>query len=229
MLGAGVVAATYLAVIAFYVRLSLHALVWWTAARRFPPAAPGGIGVSARAFVDAAVDIVFMRRLLLVNPVLWIGEWVFHAALFTIILRHLRYFTNPVPAWVVWTQTPGWIAGFLIPGALLYILAVRLLTGREKFTATANLWLLLDILAISCTGLLMSTRSRVDLAAVKLFALGIVTFTPSPPPPSALFVSHLALVLALLLYVPSHVFSAPWTMLDARRRDLELGRLLHDA
>jgi nitrate reductase gamma subunit len=165
----------------------------------------------------------------MVNPALWIGEWTFHAALFVIILRHLRYFMNPVPAWVVWAQTPGWIAGFLLPGALLYILAIRLLAGQEKFSSLANLLMLVDVLAIAITGLLMSTRYRADLTAVKLFALGIVTFNPSSSPPqSPLFVAHLALVLVLLLYVPSHVFTAPLVMMDARGRELELRQVLHD-
>jgi len=224
-----IVAATYAVIVAFYVRLGLHALSWWEAVRRSPASAPRGIGASARAFVGATVDIVFLRRLLMVNPALWIGEWVFHAALFVIILRHLRYFANPVPAWVVWAQTPGWIAGCLLPGALLYILAIRLLTGQEKFSSPANLLMLVDVLAIAVTGLLMSTRYRADLSAVKIFALGIVTFAPAPPPPSALFLIHLVLVLALLLYVPSHVFTAPLVMMDARGRELELRRVLHDA
>ena len=223
-----IVATTYAVIVAFYVRLGLHALSWWEAVRRSPPSAPRGFGASARAFVGAAVDIVFLRRLLMVNPALWIGEWVFHAALFAIILRHLRYFMNPVPAWVVWAQTPGWIAGFLLPGALLYLLAIRLLTGLEKFSSPANLLMLVDVLAIAVTGLLMSTRYRADLTAVKLFALGISTFNPSPPPQSTLFVAHLALVLVLLLYVPSHVFTAPLVMMDARGRELELRKVLHD-
>ena len=196
--------------------------------RGAPLRRPRGIGASARAFAGAAVDIVFLRRLLMVNPALWVGEWVFHATLFVVILRHLRYFMNPVPAWVVWAQTPGWIAGFMLPGALLYILVIRLLTGQEKFSSPANLLMLLDVLAIAVTGLLMSTRYRADLTAVKLFALGIVTFTPSPPPLSVLFLSHLGLVLVLLLYVPSHVFTAPFVMMDARSRELELRRVLHD-
>jgi len=219
---------TYAVIVAFYVRLALHALSWWDAARRSPPSRPRGVGASAKAFAGAVVDIVLLRRLLMVNPALWIGEWVFHASLLLIMLRHLRYFMNPVPAWVMGAQTPGWIAGFLLPAALLYILAIRLLTGQERFSSTTNLLMLLDILATGITGLLLSTRSRVDLVAAKLFALGIVTFNPSSPPSSPLFVAHLALVLALVLYVPSHVFTAPLTMLYARGRELELRRVLHD-
>jgi nitrate reductase gamma subunit len=224
-----IVAVTYAVIAAFYVRLGLHALTWWEASRRTSIPRPRGIGAAVRAFIGAAIDIAFLRRLLMVNPALWIGEWVFHAALFAIMARHLRYFMNPVPAWVVWAQTPGWIAGFLLPFALLYILAIRLLTGQEKFSSQANVLMLLDVLGIAVTGLLLSTRYRADLAAVKLFALGIVTFTPAPPPLGILFVTHLGLVLALALYVPSHVFTAPLVLMDARGRELELRQVLHDA
>ncbi|MHB8836766.1 MAG: hypothetical protein ACYC9Y_13840 [Candidatus Methylomirabilia bacterium] len=224
-----IVAATYAVIAAFYLRLGLHALSWREAARRSAPSRPRDSDGAARAFVGAAVDIVFLRRLFLVNPALWIGEWVFHGSLLLVVLRHLRYFTNPVPAWVVWAQTPGWIAGFLLPGSVLYILAIRLLTGQEKFSSRANLLTLLNLLAIAATGLLMSTRYRADLAAVKLFALGIVTFTPSEPHLGALFLSHLGFVLVLLLYVPSHIFTAPLVMMDARGRELELRRVMHDA
>ena len=223
-----IVGATYAVIAAFYLRLASHVLSWWEAVRRSPSSRPEG-GARAGAAVGAVVDIVFLRRLLAVNPALWVGEWFFHASLFLIVLRHLRYFMNPVPVWVVWAQTPGWIAGFVLPGALLYILVIRLLTRQEKFSAPANLLLLLDVLGIGSTGLLMSTRYRVDLQAVKLFALGIVTFNPLPPPSGALFAAHLALVLILLLYVPSHVFAAPLVMLDSRRRELELQRVIHDA
>jgi nitrate reductase gamma subunit len=227
--GAGIVAATYLVVAVFYLRLALHALLWWEAAWRSPPSRSQSVGATARAVAGATVDIVLLRRLFIVNPALWIGEWFFHASLFVVVLRHLRYFMNPVPAWVVWAQTPGWIAGLLLPAAVLFILAIRLLTGQEQFSSRANLLMLLDVLAIGATGLLMSTRFRVDLTAVKLFALGIVTFNPSAPPPDILFTLHLGFVLALLLFVPSHVFTAPLTMLDAQRRELELRRLMHDA
>jgi nitrate reductase gamma subunit len=224
-----IVAATYAVIAAFYLRLAVHALRWWEAVRRSPPPRPRGSGARARDFAGAAVDVVLLRRLLVVNPALWLGEWVFHAALFVVVVRHFRYFMNPVPAWVVWMQTPGWIAGFLLPAALGYILVVRLLTGQEKFLSTANLLTLAGVLAIAVTGLLLSTRYPIDLAAVKLFALGILTLTPAPPPLGALFLTHVGLVLVLALYVPSHVFTAPLVMLDARRRDLERQRVMHDA
>lgn len=227
-MGTVIIVATYTVIATFYVRLMLHALRWLEATMRFPSGPAGSMTSTVRAVAGAASDIVVLRRLLVVNPALWIGEWVFHASLFLIILRHLRYFTDVAPPWVLWAQTPGWIAGFLLPVALAYILGIRLLTGQEKFSSKANLLMLLNVFFIGATGLLMSTRYPVDLMAVKLFALGIVTFSPSPPPQSTLLVMHLALVLALILYIPSHVFSAPLVMYDARRRDRERRLVMHD-
>jgi nitrate reductase gamma subunit len=226
--GALVVVATYLVVAAFYLRLAVHGLRWWEAARREHPVRRGSLAEGARSSAGAVLDVLLLRRLLIINPGLWIGEWLFHVSLALVILRHLRYFTDPVPAWVVWAQTPGWIAGFVLPAAALYILAVRLLTRHEQYSSPANLLMLLDVLAIAGTGLLLATRHRVDLVAVKRYALGIVTFSPASPPPDLLLATHLALVFSLALYVPSHVFTAPLTMLDARRRGLELKRVLHE-
>ena len=47
-----------------------------------------------------ALDVVFLGRVFVVNPALWFGEWVFHASFLLVLLRHLRYFLDPVPAWV---------------------------------------------------------------------------------------------------------------------------------
>jgi len=223
-----IIVATYAVIAMFYVRLTLHALRWLEAAVRSPTGRVWNTMSTVRAVASAALDIAVLRRLLVVNPALWIGEWIFHASLFLIILRHLRYFTDVAPPWVLWAQMPGWIAGFLLPIALAYILGIRLLTGQERFSSKANLLTLINVFFIGATGLLMSTKYPVDLVAVKLFALGIVTFSPSSPPQSTLLMVHLALVLGLILYIPSHVLSAPFVMLDARYRDRERQEVMHD-
>jgi nitrate reductase gamma subunit len=227
-IGIAIVAATYAVAAAFYVRLGVHALRWAETAWRAPAAPRRGMAVTLRDSAGGALDVLLLRRLLAMNPLLWLGEWLFHASLLLVLIRHLRYFTEPVPGVVAGAQLLGWIAGFLLPIALLYVLAVRLLSRREPFSSRANLLVLLDLLGLAGTGLLLATRHRLDLAQVKGYALGIVTFHPAPPPGDWLLASHLALVLALALYVPSHVFTAPLTLLDARRRDRELRGLLHD-
>lgn len=224
-----IVAATYAVVAAFYLRLGVHALRWGEAAWRAPAGPRRGLADALRSDLGAVFDVLSLRRLLAVNPLLWIGEWAFHASLALVVLRHLRYFTDPVPVWVRWAQTPGWIAGFALPAALLWVLGLRLLTRREKFSSPANLLMIVDLLATAVTGVLLATRHRVDLVQVKRYALGIVSLQPAAPPEDWLLVAHLAFVLALALYVPSHVFTAPLTLLSARRRDRELDRMLHDA
>lgn len=229
VLGAGVVAASFLVGAAFYLRIALHALRWTHAALRDaaffqPRAAP-----APRQIFGALIDVLLLRRLFAVNPALWPGEWLFHAALGLVLLRHLRYFTQPVPAGIEWLQTAGWIAGFLLPAAVAYVLVLRLAQRRERHCPPTNILMLLDVLGIAVTGLLLATRHRVDLVQVKAYALGIVTLRPVAPPADWLLAAHLALVMALVLYLPSHVLTAPLTMLDARRRESELQGVLHDA
>ena len=223
------VIATYLAVAALYLRLGVHALRWTEAALRAAPNPGRRAHSTLQALAGAALDVLLLRRLLAMNPLLWLGEWLFHASLLLVLIRHLRYFTEPVPPWIVQAQLPGWIAGFLLPIALLYVLAVRLLSRREPFSSRANLLVLLDLLGLAGTGLLLATRHRVDLVQVKAYALGTVTLWPTPPPADPMLIAHLGLALALALYVPSHVFTAPLTLLEARRRDRDLQAMLHDA
>ena len=224
-----IIVATYLAIAALYLRLGVHALRWTEAALRAAPHPGRRAQSTLQALAGAALDVLLLRRLFAMNPLLWLGEWLFHVSLLLVLVRHLRYFTEPVPPWIVQAQLPGWIAGFLLPIALLYVLAVRLLSRREPFSSRANLLVLLDLLGLAGTGLLLATRHRVDLVQVKAYALGTVTLRPTPPPADPLFIAHLGLALALALYVPSHVFTAPLTLLEARRRDRDLQAMLHDA
>jgi nitrate reductase gamma subunit len=223
-----IVVATYAVIAAFYLRLGVHAQRWAQAAWRTAPDPGGRRSGTVRAAGGAALDILLLRRLFVANPMLWFGEWTFHAALLLVLARHLRYFTEPVPAWVAWAQTPGWMAGFVLPAALIWVLVLRLIPGREPFSSRTNLLLLLDLLGIAATGLLLATRHRVDLVQVKAYALGTVAFRPAPPPADWLLAAHLALVLVLVASIPSHVFTAPLTLLEARRRGRELVRILHD-
>jgi hypothetical protein len=63
---------------------------------------------------------------------------------------------------------------------------------------------------------------------VKLFAVGILSFAPAPMPGGVLFPMHLVLVLVLVALLPTHIVTAPLVMLEARRRDLGLSKVMHD-
>lgn len=172
-------------------------------------------------------DIVFLTRLLKANDVLWIGEWLFHVSFFFVTVRHLRYFLEPVPACIAFLQTAGIIAGYLLPFTLLYILVVKLVLERA-YVSSYNFFLLCLIFLLSATGLAMKLFLRVDIVAVKFFVQGFLRFSPEAAPGSLLFAAHVLLSLLLLLYLPTHLFTAPFTMLDAREREDGLRALLHE-
>lgn len=206
----------------------MHALLWWKASLR-PTVLPGPEAPSsAKAWVLTARDAFFFWRLIKVNPALWFGEWVFHVSFLLVALRHLRYFLDPVPAWAWSIQFPGLVAGYILPIALIYILMVRRFSINEKYSSPANMLLLLMLLAISCLGLVMRELQRADLVSAKLFIQGMLGISPAALPDSILFLLHFSLVLAVVPLLPSHILTAPLVMLEAKKRELALQRVMHE-
>ncbi len=228
-MGSAFTIAAYGVYAAFWIRFFVHLLVWWRAMRHLPAEIAAASAPRVVSWLLFVRDVVLFWRLLKVNPALWLGEWAFHVSFVLVVLRHLRYFLNPVPQWVWDLQLPGLIAGYVLPFALLYILAVRLLAKQEKYSSPANLFLLFLILAISSLGVAMHWFLRPNLVDVKLFAFGIMTLSPAAFPDSALFLLHYLLVLVLVLLVPTHIIAAPFVMYEARKRDRGLGLVMHDA
>jgi nitrate reductase gamma subunit len=220
------ITAVYATYAAFWVRFLMHALVWWKAVQRSSPEAPAPISV--KACVLTMADAVLFARLFRVDPALWFAEWSFHSSLLLVLLRHLRYFLDPVPMWVWSMQTPGLIAGFILPLALLLILVIRLKRRKEQYSSKLNLFLLTLVLGISLIGLLMNLWFRPNLVDVKLFVLGFLGLSPSPVPEQGLFLVHFSMVLLLLPFLPTHVFTAPFVMMEARKRQQTLQQVMHD-
>lgn len=228
-LGKILVVAAYCVYAAFWIRFFAHLLVWWRAARRLSAGAPAPAPRSRlKAWALTASDVFLFGRLLVVNPALWIGEWVFHVSFLLVLLRHLRYFLDPVPAWVWSVQFAGAIAGYILPLSLVYILVIRLLSAREKYASRANVFLLGLVLVISSIGLIMHVWLTPNLVEVKLFALGLACFKPSPAPGSLLFMAHFILVLVLIPFLPTHIFTAPLVMMEARKREQALHLVMHE-
>jgi nitrate reductase gamma subunit len=228
-MGTMLIVAAYGVYAAFWIRFFLHALLWWKAVAR--PAAIAGMAPpsSVKACALSARDVVLFWRLLMVNPALWFGEWVFHVSFLLVVLRHLRYFFSAVPEWVGWFQVPGLIAGYLLPLSLIYILVIRRFSVQEKYSSPANMVLLVLLLVISSFGLLMVTIFRTDVVMVKVFIQGILSFSPTAVPGSILFLLHFSLVLVLIPFLPTHILTAPLVMLEAEKRELALPLVMHDS
>jgi len=178
-------------------------------------------------FVSMLMEIALLRRLLKANPLLWVWEWLFHASFALIMIRHLRYFLDPVPDWVTALQPPGLIAGYILPFSLLAILFIKLFV-EKGYVSSANFFLLVLLLAVGASGLAMTTVIKTDLVGIKHFAMGIVTFGPAAAPRSYTFFLHFILFLLFVLYLPSHILTAPLSIIEARRREEGLKLVLHE-
>ncbi len=227
-MGKILIAAAYFIFATFWIRFFTHALIWWKAASRLRGTAGQSIRPSMKAYALTAMDMVCFGRLLMVNPALWLGEWVFHVSFVLVLLRHLRFFLNPAPECIWWVQTPGLIAGYILPVSLIYIMVIRFFSGRERYTSPANVFLLGLVLVISSLGVAMHLLFKPNLVEVKLFVLGILSIRPVAAPESFLFAIHFCLALVLIPFLPTHIFFAPFVMMEARKREQALHLVMHE-
>lgn len=184
--------------------------------------------LSLSAFLSGLVDILLLRRLLSVNDVLWLGEWVFHASLLVLFLGHLRYVFDPVPAIIAAMEIPSRVAAWLLPASLLYIGIMKIIVEKKPYVSSYN-FMLLGAMMVSCvSGLLMKYSFRADLAGIKHFTMGLVTFHVVSLPGTLIFLFHFVIFLLLLMSLPTHMFAAPLTMIEARQREDELRDLMHE-
>lgn len=161
-----------------------------------PKSAPG---VVARI----AGDVLIFPNLFQADKALWLGAWIFHACLFLILFRHLRYFLYPVPRIIIDWQTICAYAGFFFPIPALYLFWRRMALSRVLYISGLPDYITLILLtAMASTGMLVHYFARVYLVDVKAFTLGLVTFAPVQPPPHPIFIAHFLLVCALLIWFP---------------------------
>jgi hypothetical protein len=216
----------YIVAAIFYIRISwrLYLLSGLSGDR-----APGR-GISIPLFFNALFDIVFLRRLFKLNPLLWVGEWMFHLAFIATFLGHLRYIFLKPPWFTVYLLTFSEISVHLLIGSLVYIFVYRIIfmiRVKEGFTSKYNLFLVITIMFISVSGYLLRFVYRTDIIQVKEFVLGVLSFSPMSAPDSLLFAAHFSLAMIFISAVPTHIFTAPLVGLDTHRRDAGIGALLH--
>ena len=148
------------------------------------------------------------------SKLLWLCSLAFHWSLLVILLRHLRLFLEPVPAFVTvlacWDSffqigTPElYISDVVVVCAGLYLLLRRWRDPLVRYLSQlADYLVLFLMLGIAGTGILMRYFFRTDLVAVKRLALGLATFHPVVPAGlTAFFFIHLMLVCILAVYFP---------------------------
>ena len=117
-----------------------------------------------------AREVVLFESLFRSNLWIWLFGWLFHAGLALVLMRHLRYFTEPVWGWVAFAQPFGVYAGFAMPAGLAGLWARRMFVARVRFISTPSDHLMLALLlAIAGSGLAMTFIAHTDIVAVKIF------------------------------------------------------------
>jgi nitrate reductase gamma subunit len=161
---------------------------------------------------------------------LWLGALAFHWSLLVIVLRHFRYFTEPIPSFVLFLQNYDglfqiglpvlYITNVLILAALTFLFLRRVTDSKLKYISLASDYFpLFLIISIAVTGILMRYFTKVDIVYVKELAIGLFSFNPVIPQGiGIIFYIHLFLVSVLLAYFPfSKLLHMPGVFLSPTR------------
>jgi nitrate reductase gamma subunit len=156
----------------------------------------------------------------------WLFSMMFHAGLALVLLRHLRYFIDPVWSWVNFIQPFGIYAGFLMVAGLGGLWARRFLVDRVRYISTPSDHLMLALLiSIGATGLSMKFIAHTDIIAVKDFFMGLMSFSLSPLPADPLIYLHLSMIALLMIIFPySKLLHAPGLFFSPSRNQVENSR-----
>jgi len=145
---------------------------------------------------------------------LWLGALAFHYSFLVVIIRHLRFFMDPVPSCLKFLEffdgiiqmgLPGlFISGAVLLLATLFLLARRIFDAKVSYISlAADYFPLFLIIGIAASGIAMRYFTKVDIVGIKTFTMGLVTFHPViPDGVGGLFYAHIFMVSALLAYVP---------------------------
>jgi len=189
------------------------------------PTTPAPLGTPGVAW-RMTREVVFFESLFKSNKWTWVFGWMFHLALLLVLLRHLRYFTEPVWAVVVLLQPLGLYAAFAMLAGLGGLWVRRFAVARVRYVSSPSDHLMLALLVlIAATGLAMKYVVHTDIVAVKAFMLGLVYVDWQPLPADPLLLAHLALVALLMAVFPvSKLLHAPGVFFSPTRNQVDDAR-----
>ena len=168
-------------------------------------------------------EVVLFESLFKANLWIWGLGWLFHLSLVLVLLRHLRYFTEPVWGWVAMIQPFGIYAGLAMLAGLSGLLARRLFVERIRYISTpSDIMMLLLLIGIALTGLLMKFAVHTDVIGVKAYFQGLMHFSVEQLPADPLLIVHLFFVFALLVIFPfSKLLHAPGVFFSPTRNQTD--------
>jgi len=161
---------------------------------------------------------------------LWAAAMAFHWAMLIVVLRHFRFFVEPVPLWVEKLQS---VDGFFQVGVPViyattvafvaaggYLLLRRLADGKVRYISLpSDYFALYLLLGIGLSGIWMRHIEKVDIVQVKAAIAGWTSLQPVVPAGvGMMYFVHVALVSVLLIYFPfSKLLHMPGVFLSPTR------------
>lgn len=147
---------------------------------------------------------------------LWLAGLAFHWSFLVIVVRHLRFFMEKVPASLKMIEGLDsflqigapllYITDAVILAAVTYLFIRRVLIPQVRYISLpADYFPLFLILGIALSGVLMRYFFKVNVTGIKELALGLVSFSYDPKVlegAGVIFYIHFFLVSALLAYFP---------------------------
>ena len=145
---------------------------------------------------------------------LWAAGLAFHWSFLIILVRHMRFFIEQVPAAIKLIEG---LDSFLQVGAPLlymtdavilasvtYLFIRRIGIPQVKYISLiADYFPLFLILGIAVTGVLMRYFTKTDIVSVKILAMGLISFKPTIAETiGPMFFTHLFLLSVLFAYFP---------------------------
>lgn len=168
-------------------------------------------------------EITIFESLFKSNKWIWLFGWLFHFGLLLVLLRHLRYFTEPVWWWVELIQPFGKYASIAMLIGLGGLLLRRIVVDRVRYiSAPSDYLMLLLIIGIGATGALMTFVTHTDIVTLKSYLLGLMVFEIRTMPTDIVLVIHLALVILLMAIFPiSKLLHAPGVFFSPTRNQVD--------
>ncbi len=173
------------------------------------------------------------------NKWLWAAGLAFHYSFLVILIRHLRFFTEPIPKFVLAVASMDgflqiglpvvFVTTALFLGAVSFLFLRRVLSPQIRYFTLANDYFpLFLLLGIGLSGAWLRHISKIDVPAVKSMVMGLVHLSPrAVEGVGPIFYGHLFLVSTLLAYFPfsklmhmAGVFMSPTRNLRANSREV---------
>ncbi len=170
-------------------------------------------------------ELLFFVSLLRSDRGLWGGAWSLHIIGLITLVGHMLGIINIYLSLALIDTAIFFIAllGLVIIAPILYLLLRRVLAPNVSRITVPGDYLGLGLILLHVAiGDYMTFFTKVDLARVGDFMVGLFTVNPVPPPDNAAFVLHFFTFQLLIMYLPFSKLIHPLGMLFSRAMTVQV-------